>query len=165
MRLRWKAEATQRFLKFAVIGFSGYLLNAGLLELFARSSFLAALLQHHPGLGHLPGGAFLTRPSGWAAALATEGSIIHNFIWNHVWTFHGRSAGRLGESTRKFLSFNLCSFGSVLIQFLRHGAGDPHAGRHDGDPADHAHPDHRVPSVVPLNWLIYNCVIWKHQAC
>lgn len=164
LRLRWQAEATQRFIKFALIGFAGYLVNAGLLEVFARSPFLASLLQHHPGLGRLPGGAFLAHPSGWAAALATEGAIIHNFVWNHFWTFSGRSAGRMGDFARKFLSFNMCSFGSVLIQFCAmalatHVLGDTMAIR-------------QITLiltigllVVPLNWFIYNVVIWKHRAC
>ncbi|HWQ10448.1 MAG TPA: GtrA family protein, partial [Holophaga sp.] len=164
LRLRWKAEGTRRFVKFALIGFSGYLLSAGLLEVFSRSSSLATLLQNHQGLAHLPGGRFLAQPSGWAAALATEGAIIHNFIWNHFWTFSGRNAGRLWDFARKFMGFNLCSFASVLVQFCAMALatqvlGDTMAIR-------------QVTLilaigflVVPLNWLLYNGVIWKRQAC
>ena len=41
--LRWHDEVTRRFLRFGIVGFSGFLVNALILELFAQAAFTASI--------------------------------------------------------------------------------------------------------------------------
>lgn len=82
------------FPKYAITGFTGYIINALALEFFTDT------LGFHAGL---------------AGALGAEFSIIWNFIVNNFWAF---SQYRITSGFRlplKFLQFNLVSGGSVLI--------------------------------------------------
>ncbi len=136
--LRWNDQTTQSFLKFAVVGFTGYLLNALGLEFFYR-------------LGLSPN---------WAAAIGAELAIISNFIWNNLWTFSHKKISGLLSIVKKFLTFNLTSFGAVVIQFIVVGLGTNFTG-------DAWRQIWLVVAigffVVPYNWLMYNKVIWKKK--
>lgn len=89
LRLALPAAMAGRFVRFAAVGASGVAVN------------MAALLLMH-GMAGLP--LML------AGALAIELAIIHNFVWNHRWTF-GRRQLRLSP----FLRFNAVSFGGLAI--------------------------------------------------
>lgn len=89
---RVKEVAASRVFKFAIVGGSGALVQLASLQLF-RKAFSYEL-------------AFI---------LAIELAIISNFIWSNTWTFADRHL-KLIEIPKKFLQFNLASFGSILIQ-------------------------------------------------
>ncbi|MBI1919243.1 glycosyltransferase family 2 protein [Candidatus Microgenomates bacterium] len=81
------------FPKYAITGFTGYLINAVSLEVFKSIGF----------------------HSGVAGAMGAELSIVWNFMLNNFWAF---SKYKITTATRvplKFLEFNLVSAGSVLI--------------------------------------------------
>lgn len=81
------------FLKYAITGFFGYLINATSLELFKSMGF----------------------HSGMAGALGAELAILWNFTLNNFWAF---SKYRITEPIKiplKFIQFNLISAGSVVI--------------------------------------------------
>lgn len=84
------------FLKYAITGFIGYLINASSLELF----------RNYFGLH-----------SGLAGALGAELSILWNFSLNNLWAFSSYRITSLQKIPLKFLQFNLISGGSVLIIF------------------------------------------------
>lgn len=92
--LRLKDPKTQQFMKFAVVGFIGYIVNAVGLEVFYRA-----------GLSPGP-----------ATAVATELAIINNFILNNIWTFAEKKIVSLGRIPYKFLQFNFTSLGALIIQ-------------------------------------------------
>lgn len=135
---RWHDQTTQSFIKFGVVGFIGYLVNALGLELF-----------YHLGL-----------PPGPAAALGAELAIISNFTWNNLWTFSYKRISGATNIIRKFLAFNLTSAGAVVIQFVVVGLGSWLTG-------DQWRQVWLVIAigffVIPYNWLMYNKVIWKHS--
>lgn len=82
------------FMKYAITGFLGYIINAVSLEFFAD---------------------ILLWPPFISAMLAAELSIIWNFIVNNAWAFSHHKITSPAKFLVKFLQFNLVSFGSVLI--------------------------------------------------
>jgi dolichol-phosphate mannosyltransferase len=101
VRLRL-ATLPPRFPRFAVVGFSGVLVDMGLLFLLSDPRAL--------GWG-------LTR----SKVLAAEAAIVNNFLWNDAWTF-GDLAKKLGGGRarlKRFATFNLiCAMGLALSVLL-----------------------------------------------
>jgi len=148
----------QRFIKFGVVGFVGYLVNAISLEIFSGTAIvktLANLFQTVKGSTI----AFVAEPSAWAAALAAELAIINNFTFNNIWTFKEAKITKPLSLIRKFLEFNLTSFGAIVIQFIIIGLmvtlrGDTRLIRQIGILV-------AMPLVLAFNYTMYNLVIWK----
>lgn len=148
----------QRFIKFGVVGFVGYLVNAISLEIFSGTAIvktLANLFQTVKGSTI----AFVAEPSAWAAALAAELAIINNFTFNNIWTFKEARITKPLTLIRKFLEFNLTSFGAIVIQFVIIGLmvtlrGDTRLIRQIGILV-------AMPLVLAFNYTMYNLVIWK----
>ena len=69
--LRWiKGKfLTKTFLKFAIVGGSGVIVNM----------LVFLILTNYTSIHHLI-----------ASAIATETAILNNFTWNHLWTFRRR---------------------------------------------------------------------------
>lgn len=82
------------FLKYAITGFIGYVINAISLELFK---------------------SFFGIHSGLAGAIGAELAIIWNFTVNNLWAFSKYRITKAKKIPIKFLEFNLVSAGSVLI--------------------------------------------------
>jgi putative flippase GtrA len=153
-------EKRNRFIRFGIIGFLGFLVNALCLELFRRTGVGGFFARFWSGIPRGSLFAIAAEPSAWAAALATEIAIISNFIFNNIWTFKDRKISSARKLTAKFLQFNATSFGAVIIQFLVIGVGtmlfsDTLLVRQL----------FLVISVgffiVPYNWFMYNVVIWR----
>lgn len=128
-----------RFLKFATVGFIGYLINALGLEVFSR---------------------FFALPASWAAAAAAEVSIISNFILNNSWTFSDKKIASPFKLLMKFLQFNFTSIGAIIIQFIVVGGaafvfGDTGLVRQIALIFSIAF------LIIPYNYVIYNMFIWK----
>lgn len=83
------------FLKFAVVGGIGFLINS-----------LGLILGVRVGL----------KPS-LAGPLGAEAAIVSNFILNNFWTFSDKSLSP-ASIPGKFIQFNILSMGAVLIQFV-----------------------------------------------
>jgi putative flippase GtrA len=153
----------KRFIKFGVVGFSGFVVN-----------FLALEFFHGIGAGDYFAGWFnlisdsslfslLKEPSAWSAALATEIAIISNYTFNNIWTFKEHKIIKISKIINKFFQFNLTSAGAVIIQFIVIGLGTMLFG------------DTMVIRllflviavaffIVPYNWFMYNAVIWKTKS-
>jgi dolichol-phosphate mannosyltransferase len=98
LRLRLSALATTRFLRFAVVGASGVLVDMAFLFLLSDPRAL--------GFG-------LTR----SKAVAAELAIINNFLWNDAWTFRDMVGDQrdLRRKLRRLLKFNVvCGVGLAL---------------------------------------------------
>lgn len=136
--LRLNDPKTQSFIKFGVVGFVGYLVNALGLELFY----------------------YLGLTAGIAAALGAELSIISNFTWNNLWTFSSKKISGVANIVKKFLAFNLTSAGAVIIQFIVVGLGTKFFG-------DQWRQILLIIAIgffiIPYNWLMYNKFIWKKK--
>ena len=157
--LRARHEGTQRFAKFAAVGFTGFAVNSLLLEAFSRARFVQAIAG---SLSFLGGTVltFLSQASGWASILSVEGSILSNFALNNFWTFRQARPRTVGSTLKKLLGFNLTSMGAVVIQAVAVGT------------ATHLLGDTTLVRqlslvvtigalILPYNWLMYNKLIWK----
>jgi dolichol-phosphate mannosyltransferase len=97
-RLRLSALSTTRFLRFALVGAAGVLVDMAFLFLLSDPRAL--------GFG-------LTRSKIAAAELA----IINNFLWNDAWTFRDLVGGQrgAGHKLRRLLKFNaVCGIGLAI---------------------------------------------------
>lgn len=132
---RIRIERSKRFIKFGIVGFIGYLINAFGLELFYR-------LGIHPGP---------------AASLAAEIAVVFNFSINNLWTFGGQKITGW-RIPLKFFQFNLTSLGAILIQ----GAVVGILAVLFGNAYRQVYLFLVIPTLVlPYNYSMYNIFIWK----
>lgn len=87
----------EHFLKFLVVGSLGFIINTTILLVGVKK--------------------FGMRPS-IAGPLGAEIAITSNFIFNNFWTFSDKSITTWDVLPGKFLTFNILSFSSVVIQFV-----------------------------------------------
>ncbi|PIU03867.1 hypothetical protein COT44_01120 [Candidatus Shapirobacteria bacterium CG08_land_8_20_14_0_20_39_18] len=132
-----RLERSQKFFKFAVVGFIGYLVNASTLFIFAN-------------LMHLP------EAISWG--LSTELAIISNFTWNNLWTFKKEQISGASAVAKKFLQFNGTSLGALLIQTVVGTIGTMFFG---SGSRQILLPFIILFLVLPYNYFMYTVVIWK----
>jgi len=131
-----RLEKSKQFLRFATVGFIGYLVNAFGLELFYRFG-----LQPGP-----------------AAALGAELAIISNFTLNNLWTFAEKKISGWKNVSWKFFHFNLTSLGAVVIQGIVVGL----LARFFGDQWRQIYLIIAIGFfVIPYNYTMYNLFIWR----
>lgn len=102
VRLRLTTPATRRFLRFALVGLSGVLVDMAALYLLSDPRSL--------GLG-------LTR----SKVIAAELAIVNNFLWNDAWTFKDLVGAQKNSTLklRRFVKFNIiCGIGIVFNVLL-----------------------------------------------
>ena len=135
--VRIRFERSKRFIRFGVVGFIGYLVNASSLYLFAD------ILKY-------------SEPVSWG--LSTELAIISNFTWNNLWTFGDIKIKGVKNILLKFLQFNLTSVGALLIQTVAGTVGVKIFG---SQYRQLLLPFIIVFLVLPYNYLMYTIVIWR----
>ncbi|HSV95042.1 MAG TPA: glycosyltransferase family 2 protein [Spirochaetia bacterium] len=145
--LRWNDQTTQKFIKFGCIGLFGFVINKVGLDLFSKAM---QNLINTVGIRNFV-----------ANALAAEVSIISNFTLNNLWTFKNEKLVWGNKMLHKFATFNLSSvISGIVIPSIIIGVGTQVFG-------DQYRNLFLVFAVffftVPLNWLIYNLVIWKKK--
>jgi len=98
VRLRVSTLPINRFVRFAVVGLSGVVVDMGVLFLLSDPSML--------GWG-------LTR----SKLIAAELAIINNFIWNDAWTFNDIASHQRGIRHRlqRFAKFQLICLGGLIL--------------------------------------------------
>jgi dolichol-phosphate mannosyltransferase len=101
LQLRIASIRSGRFLRFAIVGASGVVVDMGLLFLLSDPSML--------GWG-------LTR----SKLIASEVAIINNFLWNDAWTFHDVSARQPGGTNklRRFGMFQMVCFAGLILNAI-----------------------------------------------
>lgn len=157
--LKLRIRDSKRFIKFGIVGFIGYMINAFGLEIFANMDITKNLANN---FAYLRGGILnlLSERSAWAAAFAAECAILSNFTFNNFWTFASDKITEPVSIVKKFLEFNLTSFGAVLIQFAVIGI------------AVILFSDRTLVRqlalifaigalIIPYNYIMYNIFIWK----
>ena len=158
--IKLRLRDSKRFIKFGIIGFLGFLINAVGLELLSSAEIANSFANYFSHLGNQQVWGVLAVPSAWAAAMATELAIVWNFAMNNMWTFSQERITNPIKLVYKFLQFNLTSLGAIIIQFWVIGLavklfGDTTLVRQIA----------LVVSVgcliVPYNYTMYNIFIWK----
>jgi dolichol-phosphate mannosyltransferase len=84
------------FLKFGMIGFFGYFVNAVTLWFFTKMMF----------------------PSVLAWTFSTEISILNNFFLNNIWTFRERRVKGMKQWFSKMVKFHYLTVSAVILQIL-----------------------------------------------
>jgi dolichol-phosphate mannosyltransferase len=98
LRLRFATLPLTRFIRFALVGFSGVFVDMAILYFLSDPASL--------GWG-------LTR----SKIIAAEVAIINNFLWNDAWTFRDLAGNQrgLGPKFQRFMKFNMiCVLGLAL---------------------------------------------------
>ncbi len=144
--LRWYDDFTQKFLKFGTVGGVGFVINT-----VGAKIFKSLLISPESNISLL---------NGICNAMAAEISIISNFTFNNVWTFSKEKITDKSKLVSKFITFNLSSvisgivIPSTVIGILTSLFGD------------HLFV-YQIIAIfgltIPLNWFIYNTVIWKNK--
>lgn len=127
-----------RFIKFGIVGFTGFLVNYLGLELLKR----------------------LGLSTYFSTLLATEAAIISNFIFNNIWTFKDKTITKVGDIVPQFLKFNLSSLFAVIIQPLI-VTGATEIFSDTSIVRLLALIFALVVVVIPYNYIVYNLFIWK----
>ncbi len=143
---RWHDPFIQKFLKFGIVGGFGFVVNV-----VGAKIFKSLLITPTSNVSIL---------NGVCNALAAELSIISNFTWNNIWTFSSEKITESSQIFSKFVAFNLSSVvtgilvPSLIISVLTEIFGD------------HLFIFQVIAIfglTVPLNWLVYNKIIWKKK--
>ncbi len=95
-RLAWYDGDVKRFLKFCVVGTTGFGVNLGFFWILTRIAHLYDLL---------------------ALIIALEISILSNFALNDLWTFRDKRTGGLKALVVRAVKFNMVSSGAVAIYY------------------------------------------------
>lgn len=165
-RLRW--DDSQRFIKFLVVGGTGFIV-----QLIAQEGSVAIGLALLLGSGLHPLFPHATLDAlrdGVAAGIGAELAIISNFLFNNYWTF--QDAKHINQSSNFFLrliKFNVTSLAAIFVQFAAVAAAVFFWGE-KLTIWQYAIATRIVVLfpviiflVIPLNYLIYNKLIWKTQ--
>lgn len=161
----------KRFVKFLIVGTTGFILQIITQEMAVRSGFAYALaLFVNPALQYLAESKGFALRDGIGGGFGAEAAILSNFMFNNFWTFN--DARKLKEKSPfiiRLFKFNLASFAAIFIQsfsiwFFVHLLGDKFTMLGFTIPTRIAIV---VPTiillVIPLNYFIYNKIIWKTQ--
>jgi putative flippase GtrA len=98
VRLYVHSALLSRFFRFAVVGFSGVIVDLGTFYLFHNSLSLALTLS---------------------AMLSTQIAIINNFLWNDIWTFGDVCFPQTtSQKFQRFVKFNLICFVGLIFNSL-----------------------------------------------
>lgn len=148
----------QRFIKFLIVGVTGFIVQVSVQEVFARF-IVPTLIATSDSLR-----------DGIAAGFGAEAAIVSNFTFNNLWTFSDTNkVGKNSHLLVKFAKFNLTSLGAILVQFSSVFIFVSLLGEniYIGDYHLKTRIAVLVPTiifiVIPMNYFIYNKIIWKTQ--
>lgn len=126
----------QKFIKFAIVGFTGFIVNFVFLRIFRNMGFSETL--------------------NWL--FSTEMAIISNYTLNNIWTFKSSKISGLLKTAYKFIQFNFTSAGALVIQSIF----GPLGVKLIGEQYDFIVLAFVVGfMVLPYNYFMYNVVIWN----
>lgn len=170
--VRLRLRDSQRFIRFLVVGGTGFMIQLlfqegtifiGLTYFIAgiMSGIISLFILHTDltSLSHAIGAAF-----------GAEAAITSNFLINNLWTFHDRRTKKgKRKKIRQYIKFNMTSLASIFLQFTVVFLGEKFLGPVTN--IDQFSMPTRVlvivPTiiliVIPLNYIIYNKIIWKKQ--
>ena len=160
----------QRFIKFLVVGGTGFIMQVIAQEGSVAIGLALAIALGLQGIPFLAHSNISVLRDSVAAAIGAELAILSNFLFNNFWTFQDVNGSKKGSSfITKLIKFNLTSFAAIIIQFAAVGAAVMLLG--DTMYLGHFAIKTRLlilfPTiiflVIPLNYVIYNKIIWKTQ--
>lgn len=166
--IRLRLRDSKRIIKFLFVGGTGFIVQIITQEAAIRlgfSLFLTNILVNYNMAKDI-----VSVSHSIGAGFGAEFAIISNFLFNNFWTFN--DARKLKEKSNFFvraIKFNLASLGAIFIQSAAVFAAEKTIGERIllfSKPF----PTRiivLIPTiillVIPLNYFIYNALIWKTQ--
>jgi dolichol-phosphate mannosyltransferase len=163
-----RVRDSKRLIKFLVVGGTGFIVQVITQESTIHLGIAASITNILINNGLVKDFTAVSHSIG--AGFGAESAIISNFLFNNFWTFNDtRNLKEKSPFLIRAAKFNLASFGSILIQSLAVLIAEKVAG-----PQiilfSHSFPTRLIvliPTiilfVIPLNYFIYNIVVWKTQ--
>lgn len=162
----------RRFIKFLIVGSTGFITQIATQEVAVRSGLAYAISLI---IGSSPSSPILERDilalrDGIGGGFGAEAAIISNFMFNNFWTFN--DARKLKVKSPFFLrliKFNLTSVASIFIQsfsiwfFVQLLGVNLNIGGFTIPTRLVVVVPTIILFVIPLNYFIYNKIIWKTQ--
>ncbi|MCK9631610.1 MAG: glycosyltransferase family 2 protein [Methanoregula sp.] len=94
----------KKVFKFGIVGISGIIVNLGILFLLVEYTCLNEYTDNFIAIAI-------------AGAVAIEISILNNFIWNDLWTFHSQENRKYSSRWHRLVAFNIVSAGGAAINW------------------------------------------------
>lgn len=134
----WYMFQNSSFLKFVIVGLSGFVIDFSISFLFIELAHAAVWL---------------------ATIISAETAIISNFMLNNFWSFkHKKLSRKSGNLVWSFLKFNLIASGSILIQTVGMTLSTNAFGREFWY-------IYKVLIIllviIPYSYFFYNKLVWK----
>lgn len=156
----------KRFIKFMIVGGTGFITQVIVQELTIRAGFTHVLATVFGSTLHSHDLSALAQSIG--VGFGAEAAILSNFLYNNFWTFKDtRSLKTKSPFIIRLLKFNSASLASIFLQSLAAWLGIKFFG------TNMAILGASIPTrivmlvptivfiVIPLNYIIYNRFIWK----
>jgi len=168
--LRLRFNDSKRFIKFMIVGGTGFIVQLIVQEGSIRTGLMSllavGLVKPAAELGLSHNVKILADALG--AGLGAEAAILSNFFFNNYWTFKdtGQVKDRL-PFIQRLLSFNFTSFDSIIIQFGAVGIAEMLIGQRliffglEAPVRIIILFPTIILLVIPMNYFIYNKLIWK----
>lgn len=162
----------KRFVKFLIVGSTGFIVQITTQEVVVRSGLAYALaLLLSPSLTSFTHDrGILAIRDGIGGGFGAEGAIISNFMFNNFWTFNDtRKLKEKSPFVIRLLKFNLTSIASIFIQsfsiwfFVRLLGVSINIGNFTIPTRIVVVVPTIILLIIPLNYFIYNKIIWKTQ--
>jgi len=109
-----KAKEVERFLKFAIVGVIGAIVDFGTLNLLLHT-FLPAVDKQGTPLGIMLPGGFLFENVGLATTIAFIAAVASNFVWNRIWTYPDSRSRSLRRQLGLFVFISLVGWLARLV--------------------------------------------------
>jgi dolichol-phosphate mannosyltransferase len=162
MKLRYRDS--QRFIKFLIVGGTGFICQLLFQEVSIRIGFAKMLAVWIDNISFIADAVALANAIG--GGIGAEAAIVSNFLFNNFWTFQDtKKIKQKSNAFLRFIKFNLTSLFAIIIQSSAIWFGVKVFGENIyGIPV-------RIlilfPTIIlliiPLNYIIYNKLIWKTQ--
>lgn len=166
--IRLRLRDSKRVIKFLFVGGTGFIVQVITQEATIRIGIAVFLTNILAGYNLVKDITPVSHSIG--AGFGAEFAIISNFLLNNFWTFN--DARKLKEKSNFFvraIKFNLSSLGSIFIQSVAVLIAEKSIGENISL-FSRSFPTRLVvliPAiilfVIPLNYFIYNVLIWKTQ--
>ncbi len=161
----------KRFVKFLIVGSTGFITQITAQEVVVRSGLAYAIAIAFMTNANISADKdLLAIRDGIGGGFGAEAAIISNFMFNNFWTFN--DARKLKEKSPfiiRLLKFNLTSIAAIFIQsfsiwfFVRLFGVDLHIGNFSIPTRLVVVVPTIILFIIPLNYFIYNKIIWKTQ--
>ncbi len=156
----------KRFIKFLIVGGTGFLTQIIVQELTIRTGFTYFLATVFGATLHAHDFHALAQSIG--VGFGAEAAILSNFLYNNFWTFKDtRKLKTKSPFFIRLLKFNSASLGSIFLQSLAAWVGIKLLGTNVTifGAIIPTRIVMLIPTiiflVIPLNYMIYNRFIWK----